>query len=955
MRNSSQRPVYRSGSWKIDLAKRELRAGATLVPLGSRAFDVVEILVRSAGELVTKDVLLGQVWQGAVVEENALQFHISSIRKAFGRDRAMLQTVSGRGYRLVGDWDTQPEIAPEVPVDLQKESPLTHSRKSNLPMATSELIGRSDTIQHLRNILSAHRVVTLTGPGGIGKSALALEVARSLLPDFLGDVWIVELAPLSNSSLVPSSVIGALGLKVGGSEISSKTVARALASRRVLIVLDNCEHVIEVIALLAKTLLRECPHARLLTTSRETLRIAGEKVFRVPSLNLPAPRMKSSENILCSSAVQLFIARVNASGYELGTNEGILTTVAAICRRLDGIPLAIELAAARVATLGLRLVLSRLDDRFELLTQGHRAAPPRHQTLLAALDWSYQLLPETEKTLLRRLAIFAAGFSLAAAGHIVTDDIIPLSSIEDGVASLVAKSLIAVDVTDVTARHWLLETTRSYARDRLAKSGELDLVARRHAEFLRDWFDRAESELEVCSPHDPLAVSGLVDDVRAALDWAFSPNGDPSVGIAVTSASVSLWFRLTLLAEYRRHLERALRMLNPAIDSALHQEMQLLAALGVTLLVTSAHANQMRQAWERVYEIAERLGDSRYQARALGGLWEIALNRGEFRTTLTLAQEAYEAALESYPASLAASCRMMGVSLHYLGDQTAARHYLEQISSHKGVTLHRSRARSTQIDPEISGRAALARVYWIEGRPDQAVRLAESTTADARASESAFMLCFALTWAAYPVAMFRGDLAAAEAATTLLLATASEYNASIYEMWGRRCQAALLVRKGNAKEGIAVLREVIATFRGRGLTLAYTSTLCDLAEAQGIAERFSDGLAAIDEALARSQAIEERWSISELLRVKAMLLLLKGGPQAVAAAEEHFRRGLDCARRQQALSWELRCAMSLARLERAKGHSDKARDRLAEVYSRFTEGFATADLLAAKVMLDTPP
>jgi predicted ATPase/DNA-binding winged helix-turn-helix (wHTH) protein len=953
MPDSGQRPAYISGGWKIDLARRELRLRGALVPLGGRAFDVVEVLVRSAGELVTKDDLMAQVWEGTIVEENTLQYHISTIRRALAPDRAMLQTVSGRGYRLLGDWTIAPEGASETPTEVQLEPAFSRSSKGNLPLAVAELIGRSDATQHLRQILSSYRAVTLTGPGGIGKSKLALDVARSLLASFEGDVWLVELVSLLDPDLVPSSVISALGLKVGGGEMSTKAIARAVAGRKLLIVLDNCEHVIDTVALLTETLLRECPYTSVLATSRETLRIDGEYIYRVPSLDVPSRQVKSQEDLLRSSAVQLFMARVNASGQELEINERTLATIVAICRRLDGIPLAIEFAAARASTLGLPIVLSRLDDRFRLLTQGHRAAPPRHQTLHAVLDWSYQLLSETEKALLSRLAIFAFGFTLEAAGSVIADDVVPLWGVEDGIAGLVAKSLIAVDLTAVSARYWLLETTRSYAREKLSESGELEQIARRHAEYYRDLFERAERGLETQISDEWLSTSGLVDEVRGALDWAFSPGGDPSLGVAVTTASVPLWFHLTLLAEFRRHLERALRSSNPEAGPTPHQEMQLLAALSITLLITTAYVSDMRASWSRVREIAERLGDTRYKLRALGGLWEIALNSGAFRETLTLAQEAYEmAGREVNTANLPASSRMMGASLHYLGDQAGARQYLEQILDHKGVAHRRSRAWNTLIDPQVSGRSALARVYWIQGFPDQAVRMANSATVEGRSSNSPFMFCFALTWAAYPVAMLNGDLAAAEAAVALLLDTSAEHRASIYEMWGRRCQATLLAKKGDAENSVLVLRDTLNTFRERGLTLAYTSTMCDCAEALGLAGRLAEGLAAIDDALTRCERVEERWCIAELLRVKGALLLSMGGPDAMDAAEDLFMQGLDWARGQGALSWELRCATSLAQLLRFRPRANEPHDRLAQVYNRFTEGFTTADLRTAKALLD---
>jgi predicted ATPase len=921
--------------------------GGALVPLGGRAFDLLEILVRSAGKLVSKNALMAQLWEGAVVEENSLQFHTSAIRKAFGRQRDILRTVFGRGYRLLGDWTVLPESTPDGPT-------LIPPTITNLPVAGSALVGRSLALQHLRDLQSSYRIITLTGPGGIGKSKLALEFARSLLSGFGGDVWLVELVSVSDPDLVPSTVAGVLKLKLGGNEISAETVGRAIGRRRLLIVLDNCEHVIEAVARLTATLARDCPCVSIVTTSREMLGVDGENVFRVPSLDVPSPQIRDQDTILQYSAVQLFVARVRTTNDHLELSVESLATIGVICRRLDGIPLAIEFAAARVATLGLQQLLLLLDDRFRLLTNGNRTAPSRHQTLYATLHWSYQLLPETERILLRRLAIFATRVTLEAVVSIVSDATIPPLSVEQGIANLIEKSLVVVDLTTLTTRYSLLETTRTYARERLIESGELELVARRHAEYHRDLFERAEGDLEAQSSTEWLATYGhLVDEVRAALDWAFAPGGDSSTGVALTTVSVSLWMQLTLLAEFRRRLERVLTGTGPGSGPTPRQEMQLLAALGVTLLLTTAPVRQIKEVWKRVREIAEQLEDTRYQLLALRGLWEIALNCCEFQETRNLAEAAYEIALREVEGdNLLVNYRTMGASLHYLGDQAGARQYLERILDPNVAKSYRPRAWGAQINPQVSGRSALSRVLWLQGFPERAARMANSAVAEARASNVAYMLCFAMVWATYPVALLSGDLATAEAAAATLLDVSTEHGAQIYQMWGRRCQATLLVKKGDAEAGVSGLRIALNAFRERGLTLAYTSTLCDLAEALGLTGQVIEGLAAIDEALARCDSTDERWCVAELLRVKGMLFLLRGEARDVAAAEDHFLQGLDWARRQEAMSWELRCATSLAQLWRHRGRGNEARDLLGQVYGRFTEGFATADLRMAKTLIN---
>ena len=313
-------------------------------------------------------------------------------------------------------------------------------------------------VQRLLDFLSAYRVVTLTGPGGIGKSALALEVARTLFPAFGGDAWLIELASLSDPDLVPSVVTGVLGLKLGGVEISAESVARAIGGERLLLVLDNCEHVIDAAAQLVETMVRVCPRTTVLATSREALRIEGECVYRVPPLEVPSEHWEEPSDVLGRSAAELLVARMRELDSDFSPDSDGLAAIAAICRHLDGIPLAIEFAATRAAALGLEQVASRLDDRLTLLTGGRRTALPRHRTLRAMLDWSYETVLEAEQGLFRRLAVFPGGFTLEAAAAVAGDS--TASAVAESMANLVAKSLVMRDASVPAGRWRLLETIR---------------------------------------------------------------------------------------------------------------------------------------------------------------------------------------------------------------------------------------------------------------------------------------------------------------------------------------------------------------------------------------------------------------------------------------------------------------------------------------------------------------
>src|SRR5215472_14336941 len=425
------RPIYALGECEIDLARRELRVLGSPVPIGGRAFEIIEVLAQSAGELVTKDELMNRIWPGAVVMENTLQVHAGAVRRALGPYRGLLKTESRRGYRLLGDWTVRRRDAARPPVGLRQIRATGEPSATNFPAAVTPLIGRSVAQQRLRDLVSAYRVVTLTGPGGIGKSALALEVARSVVGEFADGGWLVELASLSDADLVPSAVAGALRLRLAANIISPEAVARAIAEKKLLLVLDICEHLIDAAATLAETLIRLCPRATILATSREVLRIGGEYAYRVAPLEVPTGEQVDADQLLGHSAPALFVARAKELGADFSSHAESLPAIAAICRHLDGIPLAIEFAAARAATLGVEQVAAGLSDRFALLTSGRRTALPRHRTLGATLDWSYELLPGPERLLLQRLAAFSGCFSLEAANAATNVDGISEAEVTD--------------------------------------------------------------------------------------------------------------------------------------------------------------------------------------------------------------------------------------------------------------------------------------------------------------------------------------------------------------------------------------------------------------------------------------------------------------------------------------------------------------------------------------------
>src|ERR1700680_1964483 len=658
MPGQDRRPLYKFGAWEIDLARREMRLNGISADVGSRAFEIVETLVQSAGELIDKYDLMNRVWPGAAVEENTLQAQISAIRRALGPDRALLKTIAGRGYRLLGDWVIQREDFAAAGMPTAEPA---RSRFTNLATAPGALIGRKIAEAQLLELLSTYRIVTMTGPGGIGKTVLAQAVARDLLAALGGDGLLVELASLSDPALVPFSVATVLGLKQGG-EISFESIVREIGARKLLLVLDNCEHLIEAAARLAETLVRSCPNTTILATSREVLRIDGEYVYRVPPLDVPAQGGDGDHDILGRSAVQLLIARTKALNADFSPRGESLQLVAAISRQLDGIPLAIEFAAARVATLGLQQVAARLHDRFNLLTRGFRTALPRHQTLLAALDWSYELLSETDARVLRHLAVFNGDFALDAAAAVLGN--LDAVSVADSLAGLVVKSRAAAHLQAGDDHYRLVDTTRAYALEKLRGAGEHREAARRHAEYFREALIQAEAENNSLPQADWQRRYGRhLGNVRAGLEWAFSADGDSQIGAALGAGAVPLWVHLSLFGECRERTELALAKLDDGAIGPTRLRMQLSAALGWSLMYSQGRARDAGPALAITLELADRLDDKHFRLRALWGLCIDQFNNGEFLKALEFAQRFAKAAEGSAdPTDLMLADRLLAVS-----------------------------------------------------------------------------------------------------------------------------------------------------------------------------------------------------------------------------------------------------------------------------------------------------
>jgi predicted ATPase/DNA-binding winged helix-turn-helix (wHTH) protein len=936
------------GPFQLIPAQRMLLDEGKPLRLGGRALEILIALVERAGETVHKDELIARTWPDTVVEENALRVHITALRKVLGDGRGgnrYIANIPGRGYSFV------------TPVALEREPPGPPPPRAaragdNLPTPLTRIIGRDDTVAAVATQLAKRRLLTIVGPGGIGKTTVAIAVAETVRFSYPDGVWLVGLSSVLGPDLVPGALITVLGISLSGGDPVSGLTAW-LCDKQALIVLDSCEHVISAAASIAEVVLKAAPRVCILATSREPLRAEGEWLHRLRSLELPPSAADlTADEVLQYSAVQLFVERAMAGADDFDIADADVPAILEICRNLDGMPLALELAAARVDALGLKSLAARLDDRFTLLTGGRRTALPRHQTLRAAMDWSYDLLPDAEKVILRRLAVFHGDFTMDAAQAVAADGEIVAAEVFAGVANLAAKSLVATDIGGEITNYRLLDTTHAYSRDKLVEAGEIGAIRRSHAEYHRDLFRVAEAEAETRPTAEWLADYGpRIDNVRVALDWAFSSDGDASIGVALTAAAVPLWMQLSLMEECRGRVERALAAIMAGTDRDARREMQLHAALGASLMYTRGAVSETGAAETKALEIAERLGDAEYQLRSLWGLWNFYTTSGLHQFALTLAQRFYAAAAkQSDPNDRLIGARMIGTSEYYLGDLASARRHIERMLARYVAPAQKPQIARFEIDQWAAARVSLARILWLQGLPDQAMRTAETSVADARATNHATSLGLALALGACPIALLIRDLAAAEHYVEMLLDHSTRHALARWRAWGLSHQGVLAIQRGDLESGLRMLRAGFAEPGAAGSVPQFFTFL--MAEALGRAGQIADGLAATEEAIVPAERTEERWVIAELLRIRGELLLLQGGPGAPATAEDHFRQALDWARRQGALSWELRAATSLARLLSDQHRSADATALLQPVYDRFTEGFATADLKAAKALLD---
>jgi predicted ATPase/DNA-binding winged helix-turn-helix (wHTH) protein len=880
--------------FELSRDRRELRREGDVLPLGRRALDILIHLVERPGEVVTKKELIDHVWSDVTVEEGSLRVHVAAIRKALGDGQfgnRYIANIKGRGYSFVGS---------VVELDDRKTDGPNRQSEGILPARPRRMVGRDVILSEVQGSLREERFVTLLGPGGIGKTTIAVAAGHALAEEFGGEVYFVDLGSLADPDLVVRAIGTSLGLAPKSNEASLELV-NLIRSRKLLIILDNCEHVIESAASVAEQLFQGAGQVHLLATSRELLRVEGEHCYGVLPLDFPpADTDQTAETALRYPAVQLFVERVAARGGNFDLTDREAPFVADMCRKLDGVPLAIELAAGHVAALGIRDTLARLASRLELLNRGYRTAVPRHQTLKATLDWSYDLLTGVERNVFRRIARFVGRFSLEGARYVAGEPGSDDGEIFDAIAGLVEKSLITTRLDQGEPQYRLLDTTRAYALEKLEEHGEFDPISLRHAEYV---IQRLESQKEMRSAlpraERVAAYSWQLGNVRSALEWSFGSHGNDEIATKLAVSSTRLFMELALLIEWRPWAERALaRLEDQHKEQDLVREFLLLNGLYMYLTWTT-DIHQVLDVAARSQKVALKTQDPDDVARAeamVGFANQLAGNH-------LVAQRHFEAGLR-YLAS---------------GSRLRAGHHL--------------------YDPTSDLLVGMARSMLYRGVLGQSLDYARLAIEEAEKSSHPAMLCRILI-VTVPVYLVLDDWHRSDQCIAQMTEVSAAHSLKLYQAIAAGMRGRWLLLQNNIRDGVPLLKRASEELEAEGGDMLNMEFVSDLAAGLAASVQHEEALTLVANALAAQERGGKFVNVPSLMRVKGLILASRSAKD-YPEAESSLLSSIDWARRQSAALFELEAAMDLAELLLKQGRVPEARKYLSTAFDRMPNGIVS--------------
>lgn len=937
--------VYAFGKHRFLPRRQLLICGEVPVRVGARALDLLQLLIERQGELVSKSDLIRFAWPDIFVHESNLKVNIAALRRALRQDRNELPyivTVSGRGYRFAGPARLETSLVSTL------TAPSGGYSSTSLPVLPG-MVGRDDDVDALATAVSDGGVVTIVGPAGVGKTTVAVAAARRLAEFFPQGACFVDLAAINDPQLVCAAIASSLGLSTGLADLLVGIVA-ALRSANQLLILDNCEHVLSATASVAAHI-RECvPQVGIIATSREPLHIPSENVYRLPPLQCPPQDMPvDGTQAMAFPAVALFVTRAqDMTGYRLSDHDA--PAVADICRRLDGVPLAIELAAPRLQTYDAATLLEHLNRSFGLLNNGRRSAPLRHQALQTTLDWSYRLLSDAEARLLRLLSVFAGTFTpddaLAVANELGT----PPSDSATCLENLASKSLVSQTNAGGRLQHRLLDATRSYARERLRAEGEHRRTCEAHARYLLRLFVQAEVEWAWLPREDWLANYGQrAHDLRKAIDWAFCADGDPEIGVRLTVAAIPLWDELSSVGESSQRVRTALLAAKTVPDCDPTLQMKLATADARNLAFAERLDPDAEAACLESVRLAQMNGDADYHLRSVWGLAVLKSFSGRHRDVPAILDQLDATATRTgNPGAQPASARFRHMTQFYRGDIVHAHEALRHLARRHDTLDQSPHISRFQIDPYVVTRTSLAFVSWVRGDTAEAVRTAMLALGGAQATKHIVSESNALALSVIPIAIWTGNLDAAERHLTRLIETLNQKGLTSWRPLSDFFHAAIRHRREES-DAVEAMRIAADRILSGGFLLRAPIYLSQLAEAALERGRVQLARTSIATAIAQAGRQDEAWCQSELLRVDGLVEQSLGRQ---GSAEDKLRRAVTTAGETGALSFQLRAACNLADGWIRAGRRRAAIALLDPICRRFAPAINDTDVAIARRMLN---